>query len=142
MLNENETETNLSHLVIANLLKQSEDCLSLTKNEDTLCMAVNLDKAEYKTLTLTPSQRLYCDLLRMSEKSRYYLDNPQALSKKGKINLAKRCDEFAGIYSKVFCELWKKARENYDDIETLSNCLYETNQILPIQRTVVGPPPR
>ncbi|MDQ8039719.1 MAG: hypothetical protein AAGB33_00055 [Cellulomonas sp.] len=126
----NEKKTYVSYLIIDNLLKQSMDKSSLTKNKDVLHMAVNLTTSEYTALPLTSTFRLYCDLLRIGARSAYCQNTHKKLSEQGKIAFTANCNEIAEKYSEVFCELWEKPEEKYDDIETLSNCLYETNKIL------------
>lgn len=125
-----------SSTTIACLLMQSTDKFSLEKNKDTLAMAAALESDQYLHITLTPSQRLYCDLLRISDKIKHYLANHLELSETGKVKLEEKCSELAERYSSVFSKLWENAQENYSDIEELSNCLYKTNQILPNEQKI------
>jgi hypothetical protein len=127
-------ECSAYNIIVDNLLKKSDD--RLKENKDALAMAATLELNKYKTLRLTDKQRLYCDLLRIKEqtikRNEYYqLNNHLVLSENEKAKLAEIYREVATRYSEIFCQLWEETRENIEDIEILSDCLYAVNKLLP-----------
>lgn len=74
------------------------------------------------------TDRLHDDLLRHTAQLKEKKDN-LILSETEKTDLAER-------YSKALSRLWKDTGNNYDAIETLSNCLLELNKTLPAEQKV------
>lgn len=127
MLNESEME--LPYLVVQMLLEKSETS-SLSSRKDALAMAATLNNDEYNTLTLTPTERLYCNLLRIKEqKSRFMLSAVENTT-------------IETQYSKTFYLLWKEWEKNeasedcYNSINLLSEALYEANRALPDEEKI------